>query len=672
VLAWLIGGATALRSLRENALHIDIVSPAYWRVSTDSGGAAKLAEWDPANPVDRREVASIAREKGLSLLPLVGCAGACAREVSAVLADPIRRAVHVRALVEGTRAHAPEGIFLDYQEIGTPPEVLGTFLEEMADALHKQGRKLGVAVPEPCGASKRCGRPRYAYNLGHVARAADLVAVLWYDHTVDGSGPVAPRAWLERGLRRVRTEVGARSDRVLAGVPFYGRISKGLARDTAVLWSDIQSGRIDDRPFQVVARRFDKGNLSQVAKIAYGPRRRPGRLHFEDHETLAARLRVLDAHGFRSVAVWRLGGEDPCNWEVLAAWKKGERASPCRGATPVPAPAQRRVLAWVIGGRAGLESLRLNLDAIDVVSPAYWRVSADGARLEDWDSGNAVDRAGLRALAQTRGVPVVPLVACGGPCSAAISALLRDPARHGAHVAALVAAATTERVHGVLIDYQDLTVSREELTLFVETLAGALRTKGLGLGLAVPEPCGISPKCHRDRYPYDLRRLAAAVEYLAVLQYDYAVDGSHAVAPRAWVTRSLARLRLESAAHRARVFVGVPFYGRVTRGLAPDTAVLWTDVAAKTVAGRPLEIVRRAFDPEKLAQVTEVRLGGRAGTLHYEDHETVAHRLALFEAEGFWNAAVWRLGGEDPCSWDAIRLWKKRGDLPRGLRCGKR
>src|SRR5262249_899453 len=144
---------------------------------------------------------------------------------------------------------------------------------------------------------------------------------------------------------------------------------------------------------------------------------------------------------------------------------------------------------------------------------------------------------------------------------------------------------------------------------------------------------------------------------LAVMEYDFTVDGSDAVAPRRWVEAGLARVREAAGDHLPRVFIGVPLYGRVSRAIAGQNDVLWADLQRDQLRGVPLRLVGRRFVREKLSQVTKVELGPDRvpALIHHDDHRTLAERLRLIDQAGFAHVALWRLGGEDPAIWRVLR-----------------
>jgi len=332
---------------------------------------------------------------------------------------------------------------------------------------------------------------------------------------------------------------------------------------------------------------------------------------------------------------------------------------PAPKSLPPPQQPPPTVVAWLIGGQPGLDSLQRNLAAVTVASPAYYQVTHDGdaTQLTDWDPGNPVDRKTVRRLTRQGHVALLPLVACLGPCAGRMSATLRNPGQTRAHVEAILTGVAPDETDGVFVDYEGLTCSASDFNRFIDQLAGKLHGQGKRLGLAITEPCGISADCRREVYPFDIPHLAQVADHLSVMEYDYTVDGSDAVAPRAWVLRGLQRVRREVGSRRHKVQIGIPFYGRITAGLTRDTGVLWSEVEARRIQGQPLRIKHQAFDADKLSQVAQVTVGDRSGRLFYDDHTTLSQRLKLVREQGFDGIAIWRLGGEDPGNWGVIRGW---------------
>lgn len=325
----------------------------------------------------------------------------------------------------------------------------------------------------------------------------------------------------------------------------------------------------------------------------------------------------------------------------------------------------------MLGGAQSLASLRRGLDAISVVSPAHYalRVTDDGGRLEPWDAGNPTDLASLRRLLGGSEKKLVPLVACIGACAEQLSPKLASARWREQHAQRIAASVARDGSDGVFIDYEFIRCRPEHFTDLIRRIARSPALREKRVGVAVTEPCGGGPGCGRRGYPFDLAQLGGIVDYLAVMTYDYAVDGRGPIAPRGWIAAGMRRVRsLVGRRDVGKVYVGVPFYGRITRGLTRDTGVLWTEIAAGRVQGSAIAIDSCRYDDAELAFVADVRVGEQKGALRFHDHRTLARRLELIGERGLSGVAIWRLGGEDPCDWPTIERWLA-GDDPAEVDC---
>jgi hypothetical protein len=326
----------------------------------------------------------------------------------------------------------------------------------------------------------------------------------------------------------------------------------------------------------------------------------------------------------------------------------------------------REVAAWVLPYGPSLASLERLGPFLTIVSPTYYRVAFDGngPRLEDWDPGAPFPRAKLAAIA--RGARIMPLVGCIGPCGPRISRVLDDPAARGKHVADLLAAAQHDRAAGLFVDYEDLGAAEPSVRAFVGDLASGLHSAGMRLALVIPEPCGVDASCLREPFPFDTRALIDQVDWLVVMEYDFAVDATAPPAPSAWIARGIRKIATDVGDPRkmSKVLCGVPFFGRVSPGIADDTAVLWEDVRPGRVRGAAVDLGPLAFEPEALSKVARVAAGSKQGRIYVEDHETLSARLSFVEDLSVGGIAIWRLGGEDPCNAQVLARFRREPTMP--------
>jgi spore germination protein YaaH len=316
VLAWVTPYDDSLASLARSARFLTIASPTFFRLAVD-GKSVRLEDWDPNVPFPRQRLASSLGAASVEVLPLVGCIGACGPMISRVLDDDGARKAHVDALVKTAHEQNLAGLVIDYEDVNARQASVDRFVSDLASALHAAHKRLVLVVQEPCGAAPACHRDPYPFSLGTLADVVDLLVVMEYDYVVDGSGPPAPRAWVERGLSKVSHDVPPVARRkIIAALPLYGRVTRGMAPDTAVLWGDVHGGAFQKRNVTVGALSLDPEVLSKVARVSTATA--TGTLYLEDRETLALRLDRLAPLGLGGVALWRLGGEDPCITVALA------------------------------------------------------------------------------------------------------------------------------------------------------------------------------------------------------------------------------------------------------------------------------------------------------------------------------------------------------------------
>ena len=327
------------------------------------------------------------------------------------------------------------------------------------------------------------------------------------------------------------------------------------------------------------------------------------------------------------------------------------------------------VAAWVVPYEDSLVSLERNADYLTVVSPTYFRLRVSGltAAVEDWDPGMPFPRARLQKLVaggRVRKSSVLPMLGCIGPCGALISRILDSPEARSKHVRDLLELVKAQDLSGLFVDYEDVNARKESVTTFVHELAQGLHSERKALGIVVQEPCGAGPGCKRRPYPFDLREIADDVDVLAVMEYDYAVDGSMAPAPRKWVRAGLELTALAVGdRNRKKVVCAVPLYGRATTGLLDDTAVLHSDIVGKRAGRKSFEVSTPVYDDEALAMIATMKVGEKSGMVYFENQATLAKRLALISELRLGGVALWRLGGEDPCI--SAELARFRGASPR-------
>lgn len=171
------------------------------------------------------------RAAGLAVLPSIADGSGKGR-MAATLADPARRAQHVADIVGLVTSRGYDGIDLDYEQFafadgrstwtGTQPNWTA-FVNELAAALHAQGKLLSVTVPSPCSTTNACGGTDgyWVYNIGGIGAAADRIRVMTYDFHYNAPGAIAPIGWVTKSMQYAATQAPA--SKLVVGIPAYGR-----------------------------------------------------------------------------------------------------------------------------------------------------------------------------------------------------------------------------------------------------------------------------------------------------------------------------------------------------------------------------------------------------------------------------------------------------------------
>lgn len=296
--------------------------------------------------------------------------------------------------------------------------------------------------------------------------------------------------------------------------------------------------------------------------------------------------------------------------------------------------------------------VRQNPELFDQVSPVWYAPDATG-RVGLADAENTqVDLSTVRTL-QAHGIRVIPTVTNlrdGEWDPGTVQAVLHNPTATETHVDELVNLAVANEYDGIDIDYEDLSGrDRGAYSAFLTKLGTALQTAGKLLTTAV------HPKTSDAGYDgrnlaQDYRAIGAAVDQVRVMTYDYSWDTSSPgpVAPADWVEDVIAWTVTQIP--REKVILGVVLLG-YDWGAGPGVTVDYE--RARSLAEEHGAAVQRFRDGSPWFAYQDT-----SGTRHevwYEDTQSTRVKLGLVSEYGLGGAFFWRLGGEDPGVWPAVR-----------------
>lgn len=293
------------QSFEANADILDEVSP-FW-YSTDSRG-------NLVHGSDARDTALIelAHSKNVLVIPTIHNVVNGVDPVPGLLRSPERRSQHVRNIVREVLDHSYDGIDIDYEIIpSSMRDEFSAFIVELADALHAEGKLLTIAVHAK---TEDYGGLGGFQDWVVIGQAVDRMRIMTYDYhwRGGGPGPVAPVYWVRAVAEYAKTVVDPA--KVVIGVPFYGYNWPANGDATPQIWGAINE-LIEAYGLTVNFTESDANGLIQENWIAYNGRK----VWFATSRGLDAKLGLVQELDLAGIAIWRLGGEDPKNWEAIRA-----------------------------------------------------------------------------------------------------------------------------------------------------------------------------------------------------------------------------------------------------------------------------------------------------------------------------------------------------------------
>jgi spore germination protein YaaH len=302
----------------------------------------------------------------------------------------------------------------------------------------------------------------------------------------------------------------------------------------------------------------------------------------------------------------------------------------------------------------GFDAIVANADVVSEVSPFWYHIGADGNVLPyTTGSGATYEDPAIVLFLRARGILVIPSVTNivdGVWDGALVSRIIADPALASANIGHLVQLAVTQGYDGIDLDYENLASSdRAAFSAFVVQLAAALRAEGKLLTVNVYAKTS-EPGTWDGPMAQDWSVIGGVADQVRIMTYEYhwSTSGPGPIAPIDWVGQVLSFAR--SMIPPAKIMHGVPFYGYDWIGQS-GTPLVWEEVLAlATQVGATI-----SWDANSAAPWFEYAVKRKRHTVWFENAASVDAKLELTEAYQVAGVTLWRLGGEDPDVWSALR-----------------
>jgi spore germination protein YaaH len=302
----------------------------------------------------------------------------------------------------------------------------------------------------------------------------------------------------------------------------------------------------------------------------------------------------------------------------------------------------------------GFDTIAANVDVFSEISPFWYRVESDGHVVPyTTNTGATYEDPAILSFLRSHGILVIPTVANilnGVWDGALVSAVIADSIRTSTNIRNLVDLAVGRGYDGIDLDYENLqSTDRSNFTSFVTQLAAALHAQRKLLTVNVYAKTA-EPGSWSGPQAQDWRALGQVADQVRIMTYEYSWSTSPPgpISPVNWVTDVMAFARTMIAA--GKIMQGVPFYGYDWVGQR-GTDLVWTDTMA--LAQQYSATIN--WDSASASPWFTYTAQKTRHTVWFENAASMTAKLAVDTAYDIGGVTLWRLGGEDPGNWAAVR-----------------
>ena len=301
-------GESGWESLLANVRKISILAPQVFTVNKEGQVTGAVED----------RVRKLAAEQGIRLMPLLVNEQFSPEVAHRILGDAKLRQRVISDSLRLCRENGCWGLQLDFEKVLL--EDKGNyvqFVREAASAFRPHKLRFSVVVPPPLvrpnlppEASNRFLIARTPYDLREIGRHVDLLTLMTYDEntSADSPGPIASYDWVEQSIRYALRFVPRQ--KLFMGLGFYGR-----------QWCNQQ---VSESSFLEVASLAAREALSfrwhpvhRSPWLEFEGEGCRSILWFENSQSLAEKLQLVQKHRLAGFSAWRLGQEDPAFWRQI-------------------------------------------------------------------------------------------------------------------------------------------------------------------------------------------------------------------------------------------------------------------------------------------------------------------------------------------------------------------
>ncbi|MBU0976311.1 MAG: glycosyl hydrolase family 18 protein [Patescibacteria group bacterium] len=290
----------------------------------------------------------------------------------------------------------------------------------------------------------------------------------------------------------------------------------------------------------------------------------------------------------------------------------------------------------------GFESIKDNAELIDSISPFWYELTTDS----DIDTFSAAEDKEILAFLKTTGLSVTPVISNEfrtEPLSSILDGVLeRDKLKKK-----IIEIASP--YDGISLNFENLDPEdKDNYTSFVAALAEELHKDGKTLTVHLHAKTD-EPGTWNGPQSQDWQKLAESCDKLKIMAYDYhwSTSEAGAIAPPDWVEKVI-----QHAANlipEKKIYLGIPLYGydwidMEGEGITFDQAIKLAELSSTGIK----------FDKNFSSPYFLFSKDKQQHEVWFENAESTKYKLKLAEKYNIGGIDFWRLGEEDPKTWDTI------------------
>ncbi len=312
----------AFVSFRQSTTAFDFVSVFWYRIDRNGNLTTYQSTFEDQTIID------YAHANGVKVLAIVANMPDYSEggdwdpnRVDKVISSKEARQEHIEELVDLVRTKDFDGINIDYEALRRRQrENFSLFIEELADALHKEGKILAVAIHPKTGEFKsQEDNGSHAQDLARISNAADQLHFMTYleNGTFSEAGPPGSIGWIRKVMSYALNEADVAPEKTYLGIGLMG-VEWDKAEDNS------SSGNREDIPFNKIksiiaeyGSEVQWDMKSQTPFFEYDADENNHVIWFENTQSVSERIKLAKELGVGGIAFWRLGNEDPAVWKEL-------------------------------------------------------------------------------------------------------------------------------------------------------------------------------------------------------------------------------------------------------------------------------------------------------------------------------------------------------------------